>query len=295
MVEETPHKVTLRFELHLRRKARGSLAAVRKTDQPSSSPRQCRGIVRIGGHVSQDDGDSGLQQEGRAEPYRTEELPLPIPGIAARAGEGIMAIGPQEMHPDTRVLLPVETPVGLQADGIRLRGRSAHQQPWETARRGSCLCSITLCLVVVNRFQLLLELILILVIVTWLQPVLALLHDFDHREMLRATFPALHQFVHGTPTGLAVLSAFQKNRAKGPVRDVEGGLLASWAGRVRTGPEPIEGAVEEVATQRQERLVVVVHGLGTQIQQLQGGLARLFTGFTPGHARQFREWAGLLD
>src|SRR6516165_8682691 len=131
VIQETTHKVTLGFQLHLGREARCSLTAIGKAEQPSSIEWQRRGIVRIRWQMAQYDGDGGLQQERGAQPYRTEELSLPIPGMAARAGQDIMAIWPQQMHPYALVLVPVEAPIGMQADGL------AWAAAGFTSRRGS--------------------------------------------------------------------------------------------------------------------------------------------------------------
>ena len=112
--------------------------------------------------------------------------------------------------------------------------------------------------------------------------------------MLRTTFTALHQFVYWAPTGIAVLPPLQKELAKSPLRGIEGGVSASSTGGVCAGPETIEGAVEKMTTERQQRLVLGIHGLGAQIQEVQGGFAGLGAIILPGHAGQLGEEAGLL-
>src|SRR5262247_3329294 len=85
-------------------------------------------MVRIGRQMAQYDGDSSLQQERSAQPYRTEELPLPITGTAARAGQDAVAIWPQQMHPYTLGLMPGKAPIGVQADRVGVGCSGAHQQ-----------------------------------------------------------------------------------------------------------------------------------------------------------------------
>jgi len=140
-----------------------------------------------------------------------------------------------------------------------------------------------------------LKLILILVVQPRLQPVMPLLYDFHRREMLRTAFAALHQFVDRAPTRVAVLPPLQKDRAKSPPRGIEGGLSASGTGGVCAGPEPVEGTVKEMPTERQQRLVLGIHSLGAQIQELQGVFAGLGATILPGHADQSGEEAGLLN
>jgi hypothetical protein len=77
-----------------------------------------------------------------------------------------------------------------------------------------------------------------------------LLRNFYGREMLSATFAALHEFVHRTTTCVTVLSPLQKDLAEGPTRVVEGSLRASDAGSIHTAPQAIEGTVEKMATER---------------------------------------------
>src|SRR5947209_7157676 len=116
-----------------------------------------------------------------------------------------------------------------------------------------------------------------------------LLRDFHRREMLRTTFAALHQLVHWAVTGVAVLPPLQKELAKSPRRGIEGGVSASGTGGVRAGPEAAEGAVEKMATERQQWLVLGVHGLGAQIEEVQGGFAGLGALILPSHVGQFGE------
>lgn len=93
----------------------------------------------------------------------------------------------------------------------------------------------------------------------------------------------------------AVFPPFQKHRSERPAGVIERSLRSPGTGRIGASPQTADGALKQVATERQEGFVLVVDRLGTEVEPFQR--------FPPGRSiiptqrflGQFAQTVGLAD